>query len=199
MIDPSGVAINLLKRAAGIGGAQAEARIFAKATKSVVDAAVTEVKDHLPSRYILRATPQCTSLWSRPSRWKSHNRDATGGNTELLQKKGNNDDAQVIRDAVSDMGMVVDETTGLFYEPQRDNDGRVVIVNGRPVADMSRQITDTSGSRTSTWLAAVLRWCSKWLTSQPKSHYLGTDKGDGEAGTLLSTIKGGFITWCTWW
>ena len=111
---------------------------------------------------------------------------------ELLQKKGNNDDAQVIRDAVSDMGMVVDETTGLFYEPQRDNDGRVVIVNGRPVADMSRQIIDTSEiGRRRDWRQFFVDAASGSPHSQVTLS--GTDKSDGEAGTLLSTIKGGFM------
>lgn len=195
MIDPTKPGDpTLLKRAAGIGGQQAEARIFAQATKSVVDAAVTEVKDN---RYLL-------SQYTRGQLHKVlfqgrglHNEPVTtemrqAAMYELLTKKGNNDDAHVIRDAISDMGMVVDETSGEFYEPMRDSDGRVVISNGKPVADTTRKITDTDDiSRRRDWQQFFAD------ASRESSHsqitLSGTDKSDAEAGTLLSTIKGGFM------
>ena len=193
MIDPStGGDATLLKRAAGIGGVSAEARIFAQATKTVVDAAVQEVKD---DRYLL----------SQYTRAQLHNVLFQGqglhGETvttemqqaamyELLQKKGNNQDAQTIRNAIRDMGMVVDETTGKFYEPEMEN-GRVKIVNGRPVADVNRPIDDKEVGNRRDWQQFFIDAAGGSPHSQVTLS--GTDKSDGESGTMLSGVSDGFM------
>lgn len=185
----------ILRRAAGIGGTQGQTRIYAQATKAVVDAAVQEVKD---DRYLLSQYTR-SQLHSVLFNAKGINGETVSTEMqqaamyELLQKKGNNDDAQIIRNAVRDMGMVVDEDSGEFYEPQRDGNGRVMLgADNRPLADKSKRISDAVevGKR---------RDWQQFFTDAAKDspHSMvtlsGTDRSDAEAGTLLSGVQDGFM------
>jgi hypothetical protein len=185
---------DILIRAGGIGGERAQTRIFAKAKSDVVNAAVEEVKTN-------------RTLTSEMTRFQLHKlmreakmpdgQEATvemqqAAMYALLQEKGNNQDANEIRDAVSKMGLMVDDD-GRYYEALRDNNGRIIPnANGWPQIDRSKEVKDKNEiSRRRDWQ----QFFDDAAGGSPHSMvtYSGTNKSEARSGNMVDDIRGGFL------
>ncbi len=189
----------LLKRAAGVGGELGITRVYASAKKAATDAAVEAVTVN-------------RSLASDLSRFDLHDvlfkgrmPDGKAASLEmkqaamyaLLQDKGNNQDAQEIRDAIGKLGMVQveDPTTGQkgYFEVKRDSKGRIVYdANNRVQADMSRQITNSSD-------ISLRRDWQQFFDDAKKGSahsmvtYSGTNGSEARSGLMVEDARGAFM------
>lgn len=187
---------NMRKRAGGIGGSRAQTRLYAKAKEDVVNAAVAEVKTNrsLTSEMTRRQLHKLMQEAEMPDGSKATTEMQQAAMYALLQDKGNNEDAQEIRDVVSRMGMMVDDR-GRYYEPQRDPATGFLIrdpVTGFPQIDRTKEITDQKEiSRRRDWQQffddAVSGSAHSLVT------YSGTNKSEARAGTMVDTIREGFV------
>ena len=181
-------------RAGGIGGERAQTRIYAKAKSDVVNAAVEEVKTN-------------RSLTSEMTRFQLHKLmrqaempDGSHATVEmqqaamyaLLQEKGNNQDAQEIRDAVAKMGLLVDDD-GNYFEALRDGQGRIIPNQyGFAQIDRSKPVTDQAEiGRRRDWQ----QFFDDAAGGSPHSMvtYSGTNKSEARSGNLVDDIRGGFL------
>lgn len=111
---------------------------------------------------------------------------------ELLQEKGNNMDAQEIRDSITKKGFHYDEARNKYYEFERDASGRVVRdAEGRPQADLSREVSaETAGDR---------RDWQQFFEDAAKGspHNIGTlsgtNRSESKAGNLVDDTRYAFI------
>ena len=192
--DPTKGDPSLLVRAGGIGGERAQTRIYAKAKSDVVNAAVEEVKTN-------------RSLTSEMTRFQLHKLmrqaempDGSHATVEmqqaamyaLLQEKGNNQDAQEIRDAVAKMGLLVDDD-GNYFEALRDGQGRIIPNQyGFAQIDRSKPVTDQAEiGRRRDWQ----QFFDDAAGGSPHSMvtYSGTNKSEARSGNLVDDIRGGFL------
>lgn len=112
----------LRDRAGGIGGVQAQNRIYARAKKEVVSAYMEDVSN---SRSIL-SEYTIDELVELHVNGRDRQGNPIGDNTaledaamqEILLNKGNNWALQKVRDRVADMGMIYED--GSYYDLQRD-------------------------------------------------------------------------------
>lgn len=186
----------LLETAGGIGGERARNRVYAKAKSDVVNAAVEEVKTNRSiisgySREMLKhmiyqgEDPQTGNLLTEEMKQAAM--------YELLIDKGNNMDANEIRDAVNAKGMAVDEKTGDYYEPQREADGSIKFdkETKQPVPDMSRPIEKSAAGARRDWQQFFV---DAMKTSPHKLSTLsGTDQSKLNSGTSTDTSVGAFL------
>ncbi|HRJ06803.1 MAG TPA: hypothetical protein PK096_01395 [Candidatus Saccharibacteria bacterium] len=185
----------LLIRAGGIGGDRAQTRIYAKAKDEVINAAVEEVKK------------TNRALTSEMTRFQLHKLmregtmpDGKEATTEmrqaamyaLLEDKGNNQDANEIRDAIAHMGMMVDDH-GNYYEALRDDDGFLILnEHGFAQIDTSKRITDKAEiGRRRDWQ----QFFDDAVKGTPHSlvTYSGTNKSEARAGTMVDDMRMAFV------
>lgn len=187
----------LLRRAGGIGGERAATRIYAKAKGDVVNAAVEEVKK--TNRAL---TSEMTRFQLHKVMQKAQMPDGSHATVEmqqaamyaLLQEKGNNEDAQEIRDAIAMMGMMVDPDTGEYYEALRDPSNGHLIRNkfGFAQIDRSKKIVDKSEiERRRDWQQFFDD--AKQGSKHSMVTYSGTNQSEARAGTMVDDMRGGFM------
>jgi hypothetical protein len=192
--DPSLGDATILTRAGGIGGDRAQTRIFAKAKSDVVNAAVEEVKTNRT------LTSEMTRFQLRKLMRTGEMPDGQHATVEmqqaamyaLLQEKGNNQDANEIRDAISKMGLMVDDD-GRYYEAKRDANGRIIPgPTGWPEIDYNREVKDKAEiSRRRDWQ----QFFDDAAGGSPHSMvtYSGTNKSEARSGNMVDDIRGGFL------
>lgn len=178
----------------GVDGQRGATRVFAQATDEVVAAAVKEVKTNrvLTSQMSRSQLHKLMQDAEMPDGSHATVEMQQAAMYALLQEKGNNQDANEIRDAVAKMGMMMDDD-GNYYEALRDDDGRLILnENGWPQRDESRQITDQKEiSRRRDWQ----QFFDDAAKDSPHSMvtYSGTNKSDARAGLMVEGMHEGFL------
>lgn len=184
----------LLRMHAGGDTEQGATRVLAKATKDVIDAAVDEVKVNrtLTSSMTRKQLHRVLYDGIDPDGNRVTTEMRQAAMYELLQEKGNNMDAQEIRDAVATMGYAVDENTGEFYEPQRDAEGNVrKDNNGMAIPDTSRPLSSDEAGKRRDW--------QQFFEDASSGSKLnlgtmsGTNKSEAKSGTMTDTTRKAFI------
>lgn len=185
----------LLARAAGIGGREGEIRAYSKAWKQLVgevgenvDTARTILSDY--TRNDLHAVLFDGHEPGDPSKPVSE-AVRQAAMYELLQKKGNNQDAQEIRDAIVKKGLLTGKD-GRHYEAKRKNGKLVLTKDGYPEIDYDRPVTDPEE------IANRRDWQQFFDDAAGKSPhsmvtYSGTDKSNARSGGLVSDMRSGFV------
>lgn len=186
----------LLKRAAGIGGREGEIRAYSKAWKQLVGEITGDVetarsitsdysRDQLKTVLFDGADPD------DPSK-KVSEAVRQAAMYELVQKKGNNQDAQEIRDAIAKMGLIID-TDGKHYEAKRLPNGKLDLTkNGYPQIDYTREVTDPEEiTNRRDWQQFFDDAASKSPHSMVT--YSGTNKSSARSGNLVDDMRGGFF------
>lgn len=181
---------SLRKYAGGVGGDEGAIRVQAQALQQVVEEAVKGVKTNrvLTSKLTRDQLKKIMYTGRDQDNNKVTVEMQQAAMYELLQEKGNNHDAQEIRDAVSGMGMYVDEATGEHYEYQRDNEGRVKRNDrGDPLADFTRRIEGDELNNRLDWqqfFDDAMKGSKHSMTTRS-----GTNQSEYRAGTSVDTIK----------
>lgn len=185
----------LLETAGGIGGERAQNRVYAKAKSDVVNAAVEEVKTNrsVINGYSREMLKHMIYQGEDPLTRKAVTEEMKqAAMYEILIDKGNNMDANEIRDAINAKGMAVDEATGDYYEPVIE-DGVVKLDNitKQPVPDMSRPISKKDAGSRRDWQQFFI---DAMKTSPHKLSTLsGTDQSKLNSGTSTDTSVGAFL------
>lgn len=185
----------LRERAGGIGGKRAQTRIYAKAKDQVVKAALEEIKTNrsLTSELTRKQLHKLMQEAEMPDGTKATVEMQQAAMYTLLQDKGNNEDAQEIRDVIASMGMLVDEDTGQYFEPQRDADGNLIRnEDGFPQIDRSKQITNPDEiERRRDWQQLFLD--AKSGSQHSMVTFSGTNQSEAGAGTMVDGTRDGFM------
>lgn len=142
-----------LRMYAGADKIEGATRVYAKAKADVVQSVVDEVKTNRTLTSEMTRRQLHTMLYDGVD---TNNEPVTvemrqAAMYELLQEKGNNMDAQEIRDAVAKMGVAVDDD-GNFFEYQRDPEGRIVRdARGFAMLDRSRPVSAEEAGKRRDW------------------------------------------------
>ena len=186
----------LLKRAAGIGGREGEIQAYSKAWKQLVGEITENVETarSITSDYSRAQLKDILFKGKDPSGAPVTEALRQAAMYELLEKKGNNQDAQEIRDAIAKKGLMQDEKTGEYYEALRDpTTGRLVLTDdGRAQIDRSSPVTDNDE------VSARRDWQQFYDDAANKSPhklvtYSGTNKSDARSGLLVDESRTGII------
>jgi hypothetical protein len=179
----------------GVDGVRGATRVYAQAKEELVNEAVKEVKTNRALTSELSRDQLKTMMFDRL--------DARGNQIttemqqaamyELLEKKGNNQDAQEIRDAVAKMGVGMD-SQGNYFEYERDNAGRIIRdpQTNRPVLDMSQPISDQNE------IGGRRDWQQFFMDASKNSPHSmvtlsGTNRSEAESGMLIDDIRYSFM------
>lgn len=186
----------LIERAAGIGGEIAETRVFAAARDSIVNKTVEAVKINKSLTSEMTRAQLHTLLFdgSLPNGTTATIEMQQAAMYALLEDKGNNQDAQEIRDAIAKKGMVQDvDASGniAYYEAERDSHGHVIYENGKPKANKSASISAEEVDLRRDWQQFFDDAASK--TPHKMVTYSGTNKSEARSGTMVDDIRGGWI------
>ncbi len=189
----------LLKEAAGVGGELGETRVYAAAKKAATDAAVelVEINRSLASDMSRFDLHDVLFKGIMPNGSKASLEMKQAAMYALLQNKGNNQDANEIRDAIGKLGMVQvrDAVTGKveYYEAKRNSKGQIEYdANMRAQADMSKGVISNDE------VSLRRDWQQFFDDAKSKSPhsmvtYSGTNGSESRSGLMVEDIRGGFI------
>lgn len=183
----------LLKRAAGVGGELAETRVYARASKTVIDAAVEAVEVNKTLTSSMNRDQLKKLLYTGMIGEKAQTVEMQqAAMYALLDEKGNNQDAQEIRDAIAQKGFMVDAETGKYYEAKRDdNEFLIRGPDGRAQIDMSKEISAKEAGDRRDWQQFFDDAAGKSPHSMVT--YSGTNKSEARSGNLVDDMRGAFI------
>lgn len=186
---------SLRKTAAGIGGKEAQTRILAQAKAQVVKTATEAVQTNrtLASEMTRGQLHKVMQGGEMPDGTKASVEMQQAAMYVLLQDKGNNEDAQEIRDVISRQGMMLDDKTGKYYEPLRDDRGQLIVDEfQRAQIDKRKPITneDEIGRRRD--------WQQFFVDAMKGSPHSmvtlsGTNKSEAAAGTMVDDMRHAFV------
>lgn len=180
--------------AGGVEGQKGATRIQAQATKEFVDESVKAV---MTNRSL---TSQLTREQLKTMLYDGKDQDGNKVTTEmqqaamyeLLQEKGNNMDAQEIRDAITQKGFAFDETDNKFYEYERDSSGRIRRdAKGWPIVDKTKEVAASEAGDRRDW-QQFFEDAAKG-SGHNISTLSGTNKSQSKAGNLVDDTRYGFI------
>ena len=183
------------KVAAGIGGKEAQTRILAQAKAQVVKTATEAVQTNrtLASEMTRGQLHKVMQRGVMPDGTKASVEMQQAAMYVLLQDKGNNEDAQEIRDVIARQGMMLDEETGEYYEALRDDNGRLILDKyQRAQIDRDQKITDENViGRRRDWqqfFADAMNGSSHSMVTLS-----GTNKSEAKAGTMVDDMRHAFV------
>jgi hypothetical protein len=180
--------------AGGVEGVAGATRIQAQVTKEFVDESVKAV---MTNRSL---TSQLTRNQLKEMLYNGKDADGNQVTTEmqqaamyeLLQEKGNNMDAQEIRDSITRKGFSYDENDRKFYEYKRDAAGRIMRgPDNRPLVDKTREVDASKAGDRRDW-QQFFEDASKGSPHSIAS-LSGTNRSEGKAGNLVDDTRYGFI------
>jgi hypothetical protein len=111
---------------------------------------------------------------------------------ELLQEKGNNMDAQEIRDSITKKGFYYNEDDNKFYEFQRDAENRVIRdANGKPQPDLTSEVSAEEAGDRRDWQ----QFFEDAAKGSPHNigTLSGTNRSESKAGNLVDDTRYAFI------
>jgi len=184
----------LREYAGGVEGTAGATRIQAQFTKEFIDESVQAV---MTNRSL---TSQLTRNQLKKMLYEGKDENDEEVTTEmqqaamyeLLQEKGNNMDAQEIRDAITKKGFKYDEVRNKFYEFKRDGSGRVERdAEGQPQADYSREVSAEKAGDRRDWQ----QFFEDAAKGSPHNigTLSGTNRSESKAGNLVDDTRYAFI------